>query len=282
MAKMPTVAVSAFDPLNADLLALDAARNGVDRVLRGFPSLKSKYRKLCNALPEERKRGVLPPVERLVENRIVGMLSAGAGAVAEHPPAIFPRSAPLGYQRMLVVPLWPACEPRQEVRSGDADEGSEAGAANAQEGSGRFLGDVYLAVPFRLLVPVAGVTDHLTLQCWKPWRYPALAFLHLAWLWLPLGLVLTGTSLSTSIYPDAAGALHSLTMGAMGTMMFAIMGSGGRLLMSHEFAFGFGCVGHALDCGLGILCLEFPPTGSRRSPAAGLERTHRGASAVRR
>jgi uncharacterized protein involved in response to NO len=83
---------------------------------------------------------------------------------------------------------------------------------------------------------------------WKSWRYPALAFLHLAWLWLPLGLVLTGTSLSTSIYPAVAGALHSLTMGAMGTMMFAIMGraamtrSNGRLLISREFAFGFGCV----------------------------------------
>jgi nitric oxide reductase NorD protein len=141
MATMPSVAVSAFDPLKADLLALDAARNSVDRVLRAFPGLKSRYRKLCNALLEERKRGVLPPVERLVENRIVGMLSAGAGAVAEHPPSIFPRSAPPGYQRMLVVPLWPAYESRQEVRSGDADEDTDASAANALDGSGRFQGE---------------------------------------------------------------------------------------------------------------------------------------------
>jgi uncharacterized protein involved in response to NO len=84
-------------------------------------------------------------------------------------------------------------------------------------------------------------------RSWTSWRYPALAVLHLAWLWLPSGLILTGVSLSTSIYPDFTGALHSLTMGTMGTMMFAIMGraamkrSGGRLLISHDFAFGFGC-----------------------------------------
>jgi len=141
MATMPLIAVSAFDPLTADLLALDAARTSVDRVLRAFPGLRPKYGELCKALLEERRRGVLPPVERLVENRIVGMLSAGAGSSAKHPPSIFPRSAPPGYQHMLVVPLWPAYEPRSEVRSGDADEDTDIGAANASEGTGRFQGE---------------------------------------------------------------------------------------------------------------------------------------------
>jgi nitric oxide reductase NorD protein len=141
MATMPLVGFAAFDPLNADLLALDAARTAVSQVLRSFPGLAPKYRRLCEALLKERGRGVLPAVEQLVENRIVGMLSAGAGSLAKHPPSIFPRSAPPGYQRMLVVPLWPAYEPRSEVLSGDADEDTDAGAVNASEGAGRFQGE---------------------------------------------------------------------------------------------------------------------------------------------
>jgi nitric oxide reductase NorD protein len=141
MSTMPLVRIAAFDPLNADLLALDAARTAVSQVLRSFPGLASKYTRLCQALLKERQRGVLPAVERLVENRIVGMLSAGAGSLAKHPPSIFPRSAPSGYQRMLVVPLWPAYEPRSEVRSGDADEDTDVGAVNASEGTGRFQGE---------------------------------------------------------------------------------------------------------------------------------------------
>jgi nitric oxide reductase NorD protein len=92
-------------------------------------------------LLSERQRGVLPPVERLIENRIVGMLSAGAGALAKPPPSIFPRIAPAGYQRMLPVPLWPTYEPHAEVQSGDADEDTEASRAAALDGSGRFQGE---------------------------------------------------------------------------------------------------------------------------------------------
>ena len=138
MATMPLVAVDAYDPLTADIQALNAARKGAARVLREFPGLASRYRALCAAMLAERGRGVLPPVERLVENRIVSMLSAGAGYPDVNPPSIFPRSAPPGYQRMLAVPLWPVYAPRREVRSDEADDDSQTSAANALDGSGRF------------------------------------------------------------------------------------------------------------------------------------------------
>ncbi|THK35853.1 short-chain dehydrogenase [Ensifer sp. MPMI2T] len=54
-------------------------------------------------------------------------------------------------------------------------------------------------------------------------RYPALFILHLAFAWTPAGLVLTGLAI---VFPDRiapAGALHALTMGAVGTMMAAMM-----------------------------------------------------------
>lgn len=141
MATMPLTTVGAHDPLTSDIQALEAARKAVARVLREFPGLAPRYRALCRAMLEERSRGVLPPVERLVESRIVGMLSDGAGYSDTSPPAIFPRAAPAGYQRMLVVPLWPVYEPRAEVHSEDADDDSQTGAANAMEGAGRFQGE---------------------------------------------------------------------------------------------------------------------------------------------
>jgi nitric oxide reductase NorD protein len=85
-----------------------------------------------------RRRGALPPVEQLVENKVVGMLTAGAGLPNDRPPAIFPRTAPPGYQRTMAVPLWPSFEPRDEVSS--AHDGEDAGStsANALEGQGHF------------------------------------------------------------------------------------------------------------------------------------------------
>jgi nitric oxide reductase NorD protein len=138
LATMPQTVITAADPLKADIAALDAARKAVDTVLAQFPGLATRYRALCRAMLAERSRAVLPPVEKLVENRIVGMLSAGAGYPDANPPSILPRSAPAGYQRMLGVPLWPVYEPRPEVQSGGADDESHSGTANAMEGDGRF------------------------------------------------------------------------------------------------------------------------------------------------
>lgn len=60
-------------------------------------------------------------------------------------------------------------------------------------------------------------------QSWQTVRYPALLMLHAAWIWTPIGLLLTGLAL---IYPHQVplvAALHALTMGAMGSMIVAVM-----------------------------------------------------------
>lgn len=138
MATMPLVERHVADPMQADLSALAAARLGVAGVLKAFPGLGGKYRALCRGLLSARRRGSLPPVEQLVENRIASMLGDGAGYPDNHPPAIFPRSAPAGYQPMLAVPLWPAFGARAEMRSGDPDEDAPAGATPAMDRTGRF------------------------------------------------------------------------------------------------------------------------------------------------
>lgn len=82
-------------------------------------------------------------------------------------------------------------------------------------------------------------------RSWSTWRYPALAVLHLAWLWLPAGLILLGISHLSSSALAPAAALHALTMGAMGSMMLAIMGRaamvrrGPALDVSRSFGLGF-------------------------------------------
>ena len=139
MASMPLAPNRAHDPLNADLAALDAARDTAANVLAAFPGLALKYASLCRALLTLRARGALPPVEQLVENRIVGMLSRGAGLPEKAPPSIFPRSAPAGYKPMMAVPLWPAFEQRAEVRSGEGDEETKTAPANGLDGAGSFL-----------------------------------------------------------------------------------------------------------------------------------------------
>jgi len=101
------------------------------------------------------------------------------------------------------------------------------------------------------LAMASGVLQLACVLSWRSWRtraYPALLLLHLAWLWLGLGLLLAGLSLLPVPGPDTATALHALTMGAMGTMMLAIMGRaamvrcGPRLLVSPALALGFGLV----------------------------------------
>lgn len=86
---------------------------------------------------------------------------------------------------------------------------------------------------------------------WRSWhalRYPALFILHLAWLWLPLGLALTGLALSAPDIIARATALHGLTMGAMGSMVLAIMARAamvredGKLRLGLRLALAFALV----------------------------------------
>lgn len=79
-------------------------------------------------------------------------------------------------------------------------------------------------------------------------HYPALFLLHLAWAWLPAGLILLGvTMLQPELLPQSA-ALHALTMGAMGSMILAIAGraamgrSGGKLIAGRGLTVAFALV----------------------------------------
>ena len=71
----------------------------------------------------------------------------------------------------------------------------------------------------------AGIVQATRMAAWRSrlsGRYPALAMLHLAWLWLPCGLLLLGVALLRPDLLAASAVLHALTMGAMGSMILAI------------------------------------------------------------
>jgi len=68
-------------------------------------------------------------------------------------------------------------------------------------------------------------------------RTPILFVLHLGYAWLVVGLALKGASAFIDALPETA-ALHALTVGAVGTMMMAVMsraalGHTGRKLVAH-------------------------------------------------
>jgi uncharacterized protein involved in response to NO len=70
-----------------------------------------------------------------------------------------------------------------------------------------------------------GLLAGVRLLRWQPWRCagrPDLLVLLLGYLWLSLGLLLFGLSLLTSALPLSA-SLHGLTVGALGTLTFAVM-----------------------------------------------------------
>ncbi len=74
---------------------------------------------------------------------------------------------------------------------------------------------------------LAGILQGARLAGWQSRlarSYPALLMLHLAWLWLPGGLLLLGMSLLRPDLLAQSAALHALTMGAMGSMILAITG----------------------------------------------------------
>lgn len=97
----------------------------------------------------------------------------------------------------------------------------------------------------------AGVLQGVRMMGWQTRHtrhYPALFLLHLAWVWVPLGLILVGAAmLCPDVMPQSA-ALHGLTMGAMGTMVLAISGraamtrQGSRLIAGRGFTVAFALI----------------------------------------
>jgi uncharacterized protein involved in response to NO len=120
------------------------------------------------------------------------------------------------------------------------------------------------AMAGRLMI-LSGALQFARMLPWRSWRsaaYPALLLLHLAWLWLALGLAVAGIALLPASALDPAAGLHALTMGAMGTMMMAMMGRAAmvrqeaRLLVSPALAFAFALVFLAAPFRLGMACME--------------------------
>lgn len=64
---------------------------------------------------------------------------------------------------------------------------------------------------------------------WRTRRQPILWILHVAYAWLPIGLALEAMSRLTDVLP-MSGALHGLTIGAIGTMTLAMMS---RVTLGH-------------------------------------------------
>lgn len=57
---------------------------------------------------------------------------------------------------------------------------------------------------------------------WRTWREPLVLILHVAYVWLPLGLLLLGGSFFIWCIP-VASAIHALSAGAMASMTLAVM-----------------------------------------------------------
>lgn len=141
MAQMELTATDAKDALNADVAALDTAKRATRRTQQAFPGLASRYAALCRGVLAGRRRGVLPPVEQLVENEALAMLKAGAGLPIDCPPSIFPRSAPAGYQPLMPIPLWPRYEPRAEASSTSEADEDTAPTVDGLGSAGRYRAD---------------------------------------------------------------------------------------------------------------------------------------------
>lgn len=140
------------DPLQADILALRAARLAAARVCRELPGLGQRYRRLCAALLILRPDRHLPTEENALELAILSTLAAGAGdesfiaepetaqaseracatataeeifRLANHSSApVDQLQAPGNYRSPLPVPLWAIshCLSRREAGAEPDDE----------------------------------------------------------------------------------------------------------------------------------------------------------------
>jgi uncharacterized protein involved in response to NO len=78
--------------------------------------------------------------------------------------------------------------------------------------------------PIGIVLIAAGALQAVRWARWSGWRTfadPLVLVLHVGYFWIPVGLVLLGLSLA-GVVPRSA-AIHSLTAGAMATMILAVM-----------------------------------------------------------
>ncbi len=75
------------------------------------------------------------------------------------------------------------------------------------------------------MLMLASVLQFMRLCRWggaRTWSDPLVLILHVGYLWIPVGLLLLGLSISGFAVPISA-AIHALTAGAMATMILAVM-----------------------------------------------------------
>ena len=98
---------------------------------------------------------------------------------------------------------------------------------------------------------VAGLLQARRLSGWQSWTIkaqPDILMLHLAWAWLAFGLGLAGGALIWPQFLAFAASLHALTMGAIGSMIFAIAAraymarAAGRLIASADMIAGIALI----------------------------------------
>lgn len=82
-------------------------------------------------------------------------------------------------------------------------------------------------MPTGVMLILAGVLQLVRLARWRgwvPWRNALVLVLHVAYLWLPVGLILVGLSATApGVVPAPSAGIHALTAGLMGMMTVAVM-----------------------------------------------------------
>lgn len=139
MATMPLDPVADMDPLVRDVSLLARAEASARATIRAFPGLEVRYRRLCAAALVERHRGKLPRVEQMVEDRVIGLLRAGAGLTPLAFPEPLPARAPPGYLPMLPLPLWPDALIREESPPREGEDRPAAGGDRQGAAAGRHV-----------------------------------------------------------------------------------------------------------------------------------------------
>lgn len=101
---------------------------------------------------------------------------------------------------------------------------------------------------------LAGVVQAVRLAGWHSWAIkgqPDILMLHLAWIWLAAGLGLVGAALVWRQGLLDTNGTHALTIGAMGSMIFAIAArafmarDAGRMVVSADMAASFALISAA-------------------------------------
>lgn len=140
---------------------------------------------------------------------------------------------------------------RQSAPTRMCDSRMLSGLATGALAAGTVLSGVGRPGAAGVLLMLSGGLQAIRMLRWQALsvcRYPALLLLHLAWIWLPAGLLLVGLAMVRPEWIARPPALHALTMGAMGTMILAVMARSlmprrnDRLVLGKRLAAAFAAV----------------------------------------